>query len=144
MIALAVATLTGDAVLHLLPQAVGLHTHDSSDHSAHTPTSPEMAYIWKCLVVEMAIYVFFVFEQLTSFTKCGHSHHSHTQSADVEMAAKGQRGRALSGQESFATGKNGVSHSESKMELTANEAKAFETETPLPTEYTDCCVRGKF
>ncbi|XP_030848632.1 zinc transporter ZIP8-like [Strongylocentrotus purpuratus] len=142
MIALAVATLTGDAVLHLLPQAVGLHTHDSSDHSAHTPTSPEMAYIWKCLVVEMAIYVFFVFEQLTSFTKCGHSHHSHTQSADVEMAAKGQRGRALSGQGSFATGKNGVSHSESKMELTANEAKAFETETPLPTEDTDCCVRG--
>ncbi|XP_030848601.1 zinc transporter ZIP4-like isoform X2 [Strongylocentrotus purpuratus] len=134
--------LTCDAVLHLLPQAVGLHTHDSSGHSAHAPTSPEMAYIWKCLVVEMAIYVFFVFEQLTSFTKCGHSHHSHTQSADVEMTANGHQGRAMSGQGSFANGKNGLSLSESKSELTANEAKAFETELPLPIEDTDCCVRG--
>eukprot|EP00057_Strongylocentrotus_purpuratus_P013003 XP_011667477.1 PREDICTED: zinc transporter ZIP12-like [Strongylocentrotus purpuratus] len=143
MIALAVATLTGDAVLHLLPQAVGLHSHDSSGHSAHTPTSPEMAYVWKCLVVQMAIYVFFVFEQLTSFTKCGH-YHNDTLSADVEMTDNGHQGRSYGSMKrgSFANGNNKVSHSESKSELTANEAKAFEAELPPSTEDTDCCVRG--
>nr|XP_054757679.1 zinc transporter ZIP4-like [Lytechinus pictus] len=77
MMALAVATLTGDALLHLIPQALGLHSHGGSghDHADHGPTSPELAYVWKCLVIEVFIYVFFLIERIASMTGvCGHDH----------------------------------------------------------------------
>ncbi|XP_038053148.1 metal cation symporter ZIP14-like [Patiria miniata] len=75
MMALAVATLIGDAVIHLIPQAVGLHAHDAtSSADAHVAGSAELAYIWKCLVVVGAIYIFFLFESLMQIFGGGHSH----------------------------------------------------------------------
>ncbi|XP_022094993.1 zinc transporter ZIP12-like [Acanthaster planci] len=74
MMALAVSTLVGDAVVHLIPQAVGLHAHDATAAGVtHDPTSEDLAYIWKCLVVVVAIYVFFVFESLMQMFGGGHS-----------------------------------------------------------------------
>nr|XP_054757049.1 zinc transporter ZIP4-like [Lytechinus pictus] len=149
MIALAVATLTGDAILHLLPQAVGLHSHDHSEgEGAHKPTDPEMAYIWKCLVVEMALYVFFVFEQTTTFL--GIFGHSHNQSVeDMEMTINGQRRRSLSTRNSFiknGSPVNGTAFTEqtiteSKTDLANHEEKLDEA-VEIPTAETNCCVEG--
>ncbi|XP_030848888.1 zinc transporter ZIP12 [Strongylocentrotus purpuratus] len=89
MMALAVATLTGDAVLHLIPQAVGLHAHDSSghDHTVHGPANPELAYVWKCLAVEMAIYAFFLVERVSSLTSCcKHSHAHGNRSINMQVS----------------------------------------------------------
>ncbi|XP_078580844.1 zinc transporter ZIP12-like isoform X1 [Branchiostoma floridae x Branchiostoma japonicum] len=77
-IALGVGALTGDALLHLIPQALGLHADhtaaDTHDHGAH-----DLSYIWKQLAVMGGIYLFFIFEkamgQVTSyFGYRGHSH----------------------------------------------------------------------
>ncbi|XP_022094994.1 zinc transporter ZIP4-like [Acanthaster planci] len=75
MMALAVATLVGDAVVHLIPQAVGLHAHDATAAGVtHDPGSEDLAYIWKCLVVVVAIYAFFIFESVMQMFGGGHSH----------------------------------------------------------------------
>ena len=61
-------------------QAVGLHSHDPQaatnghdhdhDHSNdHGPLSEELAYVWKCLVAYLAIYLFFIFESMVEM--CG-------------------------------------------------------------------------
>ncbi|XP_078281948.1 zinc transporter ZIP4 isoform X2 [Rhinoraja longicauda] len=57
-VSLAVGSLTGDAVLHLIPTFLGLHSHN--DGPSHT-TPP---YIWKLLAVLGGIYIFFVMEKL--------------------------------------------------------------------------------
>ncbi|KAI0238891.1 Zinc transporter ZIP12, partial [Lamellibrachia satsuma] len=59
-IALAVGTLAGDAMLHLLPAAFGLHDHGNHDH-AHSGVALE-PYAVKALVVLVAVYVFYVVE----------------------------------------------------------------------------------
>ncbi|XP_071504610.1 metal cation symporter ZIP8-like [Diadema antillarum] len=126
MIALAVATLTGDAILHLIPQAVGLHAHEAGSE-AHSPTSPELAYIWRCLVVQGAIYVFFVFEQFSNFTKlCAHSH-SHSiddsngqQQPSIEMSGPRESKRSSSFRNG-ALNKAAARTTESKRELTEYE-----------------------
>lgn len=64
-ISLAVGSLTGDALLHLLPMILGLHVHsagDSHDH-AHDET-PE--YFYKLLVLLAGIYFFYLMETLFS------------------------------------------------------------------------------
>ncbi|XP_063957011.1 zinc transporter ZIP12-like [Lytechinus pictus] len=74
MMALAVSTLTGDALMHLIPQAIGLHAHGHHNHAFQGPLNPELAYVWKCLVIELAIYFFFLLERFSAITGCGHSH----------------------------------------------------------------------
>ncbi|XP_067036778.1 metal cation symporter ZIP14-like [Acropora muricata] len=66
LVGLAVGSLAGDGLLHLLPHSFGLHAHeeegstgDSHDHSE------EHAFIWKAMVVLASIYVFYLFEILT-------------------------------------------------------------------------------
>ncbi|XP_074615360.1 metal cation symporter ZIP14-like isoform X2 [Acropora palmata] len=66
LVGLAVGSLAGDGLLHLLPHSFGLHAHeeeestgDSHDHSG------EDAFIWKAMVVLASIYVFYLFEILT-------------------------------------------------------------------------------
>lgn len=49
------------SVLYL--QATGLHAIDHN-HASHSPTDPEMAYIWKSLACLLAVYFFYVFETL--------------------------------------------------------------------------------
>ncbi|XP_041039291.1 zinc transporter ZIP4 isoform X1 [Carcharodon carcharias] len=54
-ISLAVGSLTGDAVLHLIPSLLDLHSHTEGHTSPHT---------WKLLAVLGGIYVFFLLEKL--------------------------------------------------------------------------------
>lgn len=71
-ISLAVGSLSGDALLHLLPMILGLHVHGaghSHDH-AHDET-PE--YFYKLLVLLAGIYFFYLMETLFSLV----SHKKH-------------------------------------------------------------------
>ncbi|XP_074622315.1 metal cation symporter ZIP14-like isoform X1 [Acropora palmata] len=83
LVALAVGTLSGDAVLHLLPHAFGLHAHESEGTSSdgHADHSAENAFLWKAVVVLASIYSFFLFEilmHLGLMSKLGLNHgHSH-------------------------------------------------------------------
>ncbi|XP_068715372.1 metal cation symporter ZIP14-like isoform X2 [Montipora foliosa] len=83
LVALAVGTLAGDALLHLLPHAFGLHAHEEegSEGDSHADHSEESAFVWKALVVLVSIYGFFLFETLMHLglkSKVGGEHgHSH-------------------------------------------------------------------
>uniref|UniRef100_UPI00398EEE3F zinc transporter ZIP4 n=1 Tax=Pristiophorus japonicus TaxID=55135 RepID=UPI00398EEE3F len=57
-VSLAVGSLTGDAVLHLIPSFLGLHSH-TDDHS-HLSAS----HTWKLLSVLGGIYAFFLMEKI--------------------------------------------------------------------------------
>nr|XP_018671755.1 zinc transporter ZIP12-like [Ciona intestinalis] len=59
-IALGVGSLSGDAVLHLIPEVVGLHGHDEGD----SKSGESKAYIWRLLVVVVGIYAFYFFENV--------------------------------------------------------------------------------
>ncbi|XP_061418457.1 zinc transporter ZIP4-like [Lethenteron reissneri] len=57
---LAVGSMTGDAILHLLPKLLGLHVHSAED-DLH---ANDNLYIWKLLTVIGGLYVFLMLEQL--------------------------------------------------------------------------------
>ncbi|MCI4391869.1 hypothetical protein PGIGA_G00139440 [Pangasianodon gigas] len=72
-ISLAVGSLTGDALLHLLPMFLGIHEHsDGASEHAHDTT-----YIFKLLVLLGGIYYFYLMETIFSIItyKNKHSHH---------------------------------------------------------------------
>lgn len=76
LVAMAVAVMSGDALIHLIPMAVGLHLHEHGGHDHahdHGPMSPEFEYVWKCTAAMVTIYGFFLFETLTGFIT-GHVH----------------------------------------------------------------------
>ncbi|KAI1901589.1 hypothetical protein AGOR_G00035960 [Albula goreensis] len=69
-ISLAVGSLTGDAVLHLLPVLLGLHSHGSDSGGGQD-------YIYKLLVVLAGIYYFFLIESIFAIlTHSEDDHHS--------------------------------------------------------------------
>ncbi|CAK6949363.1 zinc transporter ZIP4 [Scomber scombrus] len=80
-ISLAVGSLTGDALLHLLPMFLGLHVHsaDSSRHSHHSHEEETPDYIYKMLVLMAGIYYFYLMETIFSLIthKENHHHHQH-------------------------------------------------------------------
>ncbi|OCT75159.1 zinc transporter ZIP4 [Xenopus laevis] len=61
-VSLAVGSLTGDAVLHLIPQILGLHGH--SDPDGHSHEGEDRSHIWKLLAVLGGLYLFFLMEKL--------------------------------------------------------------------------------
>ncbi|KAG2465115.1 zinc transporter ZIP4 isoform X2 [Polypterus senegalus] len=72
-ISLAVGSLTGDAILHLIPQFLGVHGgHSGEEEGNHDEHNKE--YIWKLLVVLVGIYLFFVMETLFSIIIHPHQH----------------------------------------------------------------------
>lgn len=88
-ICLAIGTLVGDALLHLIPLCLGLHAHDSGNdgHEDHEEEGPK-DFIWKMFVVFIAIYVFYLLESFFSFlSRAFHNveptdeeHHGHGHS----------------------------------------------------------------
>ncbi|KAK5855000.1 hypothetical protein PBY51_005141 [Eleginops maclovinus] len=81
-ISLAVGSLTGDALLHLLPMFLGLHVH------SHNPSSHEEVpeYIYKMLVLIAGIYYFYLMETIFSLVayKDNHHHHQHHHGEESE------------------------------------------------------------
>ncbi|KAM7384380.1 hypothetical protein PAMA_011639 [Pampus argenteus] len=91
-ISLAVGSLTGDALLHLLPMFLGLHVHSDDvsrqRHADHSEETPE--YIYKMLVVMAGIYYFYLMETIFSIItnkdkhKDKHHHHQHHHGEDSQ------------------------------------------------------------
>ncbi|XP_077410472.1 zinc transporter ZIP12-like [Vanacampus margaritifer] len=71
-VGLAVGTLSGDALLHLIPQILGLHGHDEEHLAEQTD------YLWKIVGVVAGIYGFFLMERLFFFLLPPHGH-SHSR-----------------------------------------------------------------
>uniref|UniRef100_A0A3P8WC80 Zinc transporter ZIP4 n=1 Tax=Cynoglossus semilaevis TaxID=244447 RepID=A0A3P8WC80_CYNSE len=91
-ISLAVGSLTGDALLHLLPMFLGLHVHSDNegghhDHtqSPHTHQEEIPDYIYKMLVVMAGIYYFYLMEtifSLVTYKENRHHHQHHHEEAE--------------------------------------------------------------
>ncbi|XP_029299362.1 zinc transporter ZIP4 [Cottoperca gobio] len=86
-ISLAVGSLTGDALLHLLPMFLGLHVHSGSQKHSHDGQQEETPeYIYKMLVVICGIYYFYLMETIFSLViyKDNHHHHQHHHGEESE------------------------------------------------------------
>ena len=84
MLGMAVATLFGDAVLHLFPFVWGLHQHGDEGHDAHADEEgDEYEFVWKGCAVLAAAYAFYTF-QLVLARMTGHAHH-HQGSTHMEQ-----------------------------------------------------------
>jgi len=79
LISFAVGSLIGDAILHLIPSALGLHSH-----SGDIDTTPTLYF---CLVVLLGIVTFFILERHIEHLHGPddhHHHHHHHHQHDVE------------------------------------------------------------
>lgn len=95
-LSMAVGALTGDALLHLMPKVLGLHTHDGED--------PGLQTTWHLLAVLGGLYAFFLFESLFNLLlpldpedpkdgACshGHSHGGHSHGVSLQLAPSDRR-----------------------------------------------------
>ncbi|XP_061463115.1 zinc transporter ZIP4 [Rhineura floridana] len=81
-VSLAVGSLTGDAMLHLIPTFLGLHSHSSGEGHSHDHHGAEgHDSLWKLLGVLGGFYLFFLLEKF--FIILGHS--------DCEESSKGHQ-----------------------------------------------------
>ncbi|XP_063714055.1 zinc transporter ZIP4-like isoform X2 [Symsagittifera roscoffensis] len=84
LIAVGVSALGCDSLLHLWPEAVGLHGHSEGSHDEHaghgeteTEGGHDRTYLWRTMVLVITIYVFYLFENL--FSKIFHHRHSQSE-----------------------------------------------------------------
>ncbi|XP_061121812.1 zinc transporter ZIP12-like isoform X3 [Syngnathus typhle] len=85
-VGLAVGTLSGDALLHLIPQILGLHGHDEEHLTEQTD------YLWKTVGMVAGIYGFFLMGRIFSFLVPQHGH-SHSRGGSKGPS---QRGKSIS------------------------------------------------
>ncbi|XP_071943352.1 metal cation symporter ZIP14-like [Antedon mediterranea] len=76
-IALAIGTMSGDAFLHLMPEALGLHSHEEGAEDT------AQNVLWKNLTVVISLYVFFLFEKGSASLLGGGHSHSHRHGPSV-------------------------------------------------------------
>ncbi|XP_069552414.1 zinc transporter ZIP12-like [Brachyistius frenatus] len=94
-VGLAVGTLSGDALLHLVPQILGLHGDAHGHDDEHRPEEKE--HLWKILGVVAGIYGFFLIERIFSFLLPSHGHcHSGELSLELNCNGQSQRGKSIS------------------------------------------------
>ncbi|CAB1350801.1 unnamed protein product [Coregonus sp. 'balchen'] len=72
---LAVGSLTGDALLHLMPMFLGLHVHSEGTDHNHSEEVPD--YIYKILVLMAGIYYFYLMETIFSIVTTHKDSHHH-------------------------------------------------------------------
>ncbi|XP_043089074.1 zinc transporter ZIP4 [Puntigrus tetrazona] len=88
-ISLAVGSLTGDALLHLLPAFLGLHVHE--DGLDHDHAGDSFDHVYKLLVLLAGIYFFFLMESVFSIvTRRGHRHSHDEEESDVHHCDHGK------------------------------------------------------
>ncbi|XP_055733204.1 zinc transporter ZIP4-like [Salvelinus fontinalis] len=75
-VSLAVGSLTGDALLHLLPMFLGLHVHSEGTDHGHSEEVPD--YICKILVMMAGIYCFYLMETIFSIITTHKDSHHHS------------------------------------------------------------------
>ncbi|XP_034549410.1 zinc transporter ZIP10 isoform X2 [Notolabrus celidotus] len=95
LVALAVGTLSGDALLHLLPhslQSQGTHDHDHHGHGTSQDTDLLIAFdgVWKGLTALAGIYLLFIIEHCIGMFK---HYKDHKSKKEIE---EGKIGRKLS------------------------------------------------
>ncbi|KAM4534429.1 zinc transporter ZIP12-like isoform 2-T3 [Odontesthes bonariensis] len=94
-VGLAVGTLSGDALLHLIPQILGLHDSTHSHDDEHF--TEEKEYLWKILGLIAGIYGFFLIERIFSLLVPSHSHgHSSDLPLELNCNSESQRGKSIS------------------------------------------------
>ncbi|XP_069882162.1 zinc transporter ZIP4-like isoform X1 [Dipodomys merriami] len=112
-LSLAVGALTGDALLHLIPKVLGLHTHSEERHSHGEETGLGSQSTWRLLAVLGGLYLFFLFESLFNLLlpseqdpekngpcrHAGHSHGGHSHGVSLQLAPRElqQRKQPLAG-----------------------------------------------
>ncbi|XP_012708636.2 zinc transporter ZIP12 isoform X1 [Fundulus heteroclitus] len=94
-VGLAVGTLSGDALLHLIPQILGLHgsTHSHGDELHNE----DKEHLWKILGLIAGIYGFFLMERMFSFLVPSHGHgHCSDLTLDLNCNGQSQRSKSIS------------------------------------------------
>ncbi|XP_035669876.1 zinc transporter ZIP12-like isoform X1 [Branchiostoma floridae] len=141
-VGLGVGALSGDALLHLLPQALGLHG-DHAAHADHDHGAEDIAYMWKLLVAMGGIYFFFVFERVMSFIMPGghgHSHGHHEEEhvhEDVQLKKMSKLPPEPSmGSKSLSISKQQLTNGQSTTTLDVFPEMSGEADTP------NCCSAG--
>ncbi|XP_073536237.1 zinc transporter ZIP4 isoform X1 [Phyllobates terribilis] len=105
-VSLAVGSLTGDAILHLIPQFLGLHSHSEADGHAHSEEEDDRTHIWKLLAVLGGLYAFFLLEKIFGLLikheddddheGHGHDHGVYLQNFHEEKKKKKQQKQSMS------------------------------------------------
>lgn len=91
LVALAVGTLSGDALLHLLPHSQGQHDHSEHGTSHSTDLVTEFDGVWKGLTALAGIYLLFIIEHCIGMFK-----HYKDQGGMKKVSEEGKIGRKLS------------------------------------------------
>ncbi|XP_036423430.1 zinc transporter ZIP4 [Colossoma macropomum] len=117
-ISLAVGSLTGDALLHLLPTFLGLHVHGEGQSDGHDHSEEDSTYIFKLLVVLGGIYYFFLMEKIFSIiTRKNSEPHHHGEEGDphhcdhgkvLQMYQRERKNKLSTSQADLVDGENNV------------------------------------
>ncbi|XP_048214450.1 zinc transporter ZIP4 [Perognathus longimembris pacificus] len=118
---MAVGALTGDALLHLIPKVLGLHTHSGEGHT-HEEEEEAMGLgpqsTWRLLAVLGGLYLFFLFESLFNLLlpreqdpekngPCSHGGHSHGVSLQLAPRELQPRKQPLAGSQADLVAEEG-------------------------------------
>lgn len=94
LVALAVGTLSGDALLHLIPHAfaAGVNSATNAKVSAEDQIKQHYSQVWRALFVLLGIYIFFLVEQLMkvkAICSGGHGHsHGNKERGHSQLSTK--------------------------------------------------------
>lgn len=128
LVGLAVGSLTGDALLHLLPHAMSDHEH-SSEHGGEE-------YVWQGLAALAGIYVFLIVERFLSIHS-NHKHHKHSPKASnsIESNHTPKRLKRTSQDEQSRVGEKLSHHKQGSYAFMDSAGmEALEHLTAVPTE----------
>ncbi|CAF0949369.1 unnamed protein product, partial [Brachionus calyciflorus] len=116
--ALAIGTLISDALLHILPAALGLHSHEDDEHDSHAThnnttesTRDHRDPLWK---MSGTIGILFVLWILDTIFHHDHDHHGH------ENSSKNKRDTTI---ENSSNTENKIDSTEQKANITVKTSK---------------------